>query len=150
MVCLVQCDLSFWTCGFVEIHCRNVYYFSILLYCDSFSTLQKIYKTDLDTCIYNPLLYQATSKSGLFLRTISRTSSSRSATLMLAIWLKNAQPSGVAKISTNPTRPVWIGALAHGARRKRPLLVNAWMTIGVIAKQKTNLFFIGIFFWLLF
>lgn len=37
-----------------------------------------------------------------------------SITLILAIWLKNAQPSGVANIKMKPTRPVWSGAFAHG------------------------------------
>lgn len=86
-------------------------------------------------CIYRPLLYQAICKSGFFFWTMVRTSSSRSLTFMLAIWLKNAQPNGVANINTKPTRLVWIGAFAHGNLIKNPRLANAWTTTGVMAKK---------------
>lgn len=115
--------------------------------------------------IYNPLLYQATSRSGFFFCTISRTSGSNVSTyeivrkrcfivdshgidskgqakrtLILAIWLKNAQPNGVAKINMKPTKPVWMGALANGYRRNRPLFANVCTTIGVITARKKGYF----------
>ena len=52
-------------------------------------------------------------------------------TFMAALWLKNAQPKGVAKIKTKPQNSVWMGALALGKRFKKPPFSNLLINRGV-------------------
>lgn len=55
---------------------------------------------------------------------------------MAALWLKNAQPKGVAKIKTKPQNRVWMGALALGKRLRKPPFSNLLMSKGVSTEKK--------------